>query len=232
MDWRLTDSCSGSPKPGAAMRGLASRGFVSLSRTRPPSSSGINDDPMALRILQREFKRAGGENHYFFCGRDIVAYKAVQPPDRERPGKPSTSRKRVSVGVSRSTPASPSPTTRARPRSTSVTNEAHRRGSRAAENGVVIFKLLRNAGRRPRPRQGLHRRAQSGRDVVRRLRGPRALRRGRPVRLFTFVQKSRRSAHQHGKHHAWPERVWGMINKQCRDPRLKPWRTCLMAPPS
>ncbi len=41
---------------------------------------GINDDPDALRILQREFKRAGGENHYFFLRCDIIAYKAFNVP--------------------------------------------------------------------------------------------------------------------------------------------------------
>jgi hypothetical protein len=58
-----------------------------------------------------------------------------------------------------------------------VTNEPIP-GLKGAENGVVIFKLLRNAARRAGPRQGLHRGTQPRRDLVRRLRGPRALRRG------------------------------------------------------
>ena len=56
-----------------------SRGWLTVEN-QAPIIRGINDDPDALRILQREFKRAGGENHYFFCGRDIVAYKAFNVP--------------------------------------------------------------------------------------------------------------------------------------------------------
>ena len=67
------------PATGAAMRRLATRGWLSVEN-QSPIIKGINDDPDALRILQREFKRAGGENHYFFCGRDIVAYRSFNVP--------------------------------------------------------------------------------------------------------------------------------------------------------
>ena len=33
----------------------------------------LND---ALRIMQRALKRVGAENHYFFCGRDIIGHKS------------------------------------------------------------------------------------------------------------------------------------------------------------
>ncbi|MEM8758526.1 MAG: hypothetical protein AAGF47_12190, partial [Planctomycetota bacterium] len=67
------------PATGEAMRGLAKRGWLTI-QNQAPIIRGINDDADALRLLQREFKRAGGENHYFFCGRDIVAYKAFNIP--------------------------------------------------------------------------------------------------------------------------------------------------------
>ena len=67
------------PETGKAMRGLVSRGWLTVEN-QSPIIKDINDDPDALRILQREFKRAGGENHYFFCGRDIVAYNAFNVP--------------------------------------------------------------------------------------------------------------------------------------------------------
>ncbi|MEY2500286.1 MAG: lysine 2,3-aminomutase, partial [Verrucomicrobiota bacterium] len=67
------------PATGEGMRGLASRGWLTV-QNQAPIMRGINDDPDALRILQREFKRAGGENHYFFCGRDIIAYKQFNVP--------------------------------------------------------------------------------------------------------------------------------------------------------
>jgi lysine 2,3-aminomutase len=72
------------PATAKAMRDLVSRGWMTVEN-QTPIIKGINDDPDALRILQREFKRAGGENHYFFCGRDIVAYKRSTCRSR-RPG--------------------------------------------------------------------------------------------------------------------------------------------------
>ena len=102
------------PDTGEAMRNLVSRGWLTVEN-QSPIIRGINDDPDALRVLQREFKRAGGENHYFFCGRDIVAYRALTSRS-SGPGRSSTSRRRA-CRASRSTRACRSPTTRARPRS-------------------------------------------------------------------------------------------------------------------
>ena len=42
------------------MRGLTSRGWLSVEN-QAPIIKGINDDPDAIRTLQRGFKRAGGE---------------------------------------------------------------------------------------------------------------------------------------------------------------------------
>jgi lysine 2,3-aminomutase len=133
------------PATGEAMRGLVSRGWLTVEN-QAPIIKGINDDPDALRILQREFKRAGGENHYFFCGRDIVAYKAFNIPIETAWNILNTSQK--GCPASSVTPNCPSRTTRARPRSArSPTSRSP--GLRGSENGVVIFKILRNAGSSP-----------------------------------------------------------------------------------
>ncbi len=62
-----------------AMEGLTELGWVSVEN-QSPIIKGINDDPDALRIMQRALKRVGAENHYFFCGRDIVAHEAFNVP--------------------------------------------------------------------------------------------------------------------------------------------------------
>jgi lysine 2,3-aminomutase len=98
-----------------AMRELCKRGWMTVEN-QAPIIKDVNDDPDALRILQREFKRVGVENHYFFCGRDIVAYRAFNVPietawhDAQRVPEGALRRRER-------TRASRSRTTRARPRS-------------------------------------------------------------------------------------------------------------------
>lgn len=65
-----------------AVQGLASRHWVNIDN-QSPIIRGINNDPDALRILQRELKRNRVENHYFFCGRDIVGHRAFNVPIEE-----------------------------------------------------------------------------------------------------------------------------------------------------
>lgn len=133
------------PATGAAMRGLAGRGWVTVNN-QAPIIKGINDDPDALRILQREFKRAGGENHYFFCGRDIVAYRAFNVPIERAWQILNDSQKGLS-GVE--THARLSITHyKGKTEVNAVTNKPIP-GLAGAENGVVIFKLLRNAAGAP-----------------------------------------------------------------------------------
>ena len=124
-----------------AMEGLTSRGWVSVEN-QSPIIKGINDNADALRIMQRAMKRVGAENHYFFCGRDIVAYEAFNIPIETAWQILNESQKGLS-GVE----------TRARLSIThykgktevaAVTNEPIP-GVRGSENGVVIFKILRNA---------------------------------------------------------------------------------------
>ncbi|MFG0284254.1 MAG: hypothetical protein ACF8R7_07505 [Phycisphaerales bacterium JB039] len=131
------------PDTGRAMRDLVSRGWLTVEN-QAPIIKGINDDPNALRILQREFKRAGGENHYFFCGRDIVAYRAFNIPIERAWNILNESQKGLS-GIE--THARLSITHyKGKTEVNAVTNQPIP-GLAGSENGVVIFKILRNAGR-------------------------------------------------------------------------------------
>ena len=130
------------PATGEAMRGLAGRGWLTV-QNQAPIIKGINDDPDALRILQREFKRAGGENHYFFCGRDIVAYKAFNIP-MERAWQILNESQMGLSGVEKHARLSITHY-KGKTEVASVTNEPIP-GLKGSENGVVIFKLLRNSG--------------------------------------------------------------------------------------
>ena len=70
------------PSTQRAVEAVVSRGWISVEN-QSPIIRGVNDDPDALRILQRTLKRVGVENHYFFGGRDIVAYRAFNVPVEE-----------------------------------------------------------------------------------------------------------------------------------------------------
>ena len=133
------------PATGEAMRGFAKRGWITVEN-QAPIIRGINDDPDALRILQREFKRAGGENHYFFCGRDIVAYKAFNIPIEKAWQILNESQKGLS-GIEKHARLSITHY-KGKTEVAAVTNEPIP-GLKGSENGVVIFKILRNAGRAP-----------------------------------------------------------------------------------
>ncbi len=133
------------PDTGEAMRQLAGRGWLTVEN-QAPIIKGINDDADALRILQREFKRAGGENHYFFCGRDIVAYKAFNIPIEQAWQILNDSQKGLS-GIEKHARLSITHY-KGKTEVAAVTNEAIP-GLKGSENGVVIFKLLRNAGAAP-----------------------------------------------------------------------------------
>ena len=62
-----------------AMDAVVSRGWINVEN-QAPIIKGINDDADALRVMQRALYRVGVGNHYFFCGRDIVAYRAFNVP--------------------------------------------------------------------------------------------------------------------------------------------------------
>ena len=130
------------PATGAAMRRLAMRGWLSVEN-QSPIIKGINDDPDALRILQREFKRAGGENHYFFCGRDIVAYRSFNVPIERAWQILNESQKGLS-GIENHARLSIT-NYKGKTEVNAVTTKPIA-GVPGSENGVVIFKILRNAG--------------------------------------------------------------------------------------
>ena len=129
------------PATGKAMRGLVSRGWLTVEN-QSPIIKGVNDDSMALRTLQREFKRMGGENHYFFCGRDIVAYKAFNIPIESAWQTLNESQKGLS-GIENHARLSITHY-KGKTEVCAVTNDPIP-GLPGSENGVVIFKLLRNA---------------------------------------------------------------------------------------
>ena len=133
------------PNTGRAMRNLVSRGWLTVEN-QSPIIRDINDDPDALRIMQRELKRAGAENHYFFCGRDIIAYKQFNVPIESAWQCLNESQKGLS-GVENHARLSITHY-KGKTEVNAVTNEPIP-GLPGSENGVVIFKILRNAGSAP-----------------------------------------------------------------------------------
>ncbi len=133
------------PNTKRAMEGVVARGWISVENQSPIIKS-INDDSAALRIMQRALKRVGVENHYFFCGRDIIAHKAFNVPIETAWQTLNESQKGLS-GVE--THARLSITHyKGKTEVSAVTNEPIP-GIAGTENGVVIFKILRNAGSAP-----------------------------------------------------------------------------------
>ena len=145
-----------------AMEGVVSRGWLNVEN-QAPIIKGINDDAGALRLMQRDLYRCGINNHYFFCGRDIVAYRAFNVPIETAWNILNESQKGLS-GVE--THARLSITHyKGKTEVAAVTNEPLA-GVPGGEKGVLIFKILRNALDAPRPRQGLHRWSQPESDLV------------------------------------------------------------------
>ena len=124
-----------------AMDALVSRGWINIEN-QAPIIKGINDDPDALRVMQRALYRVGVGNHYFFCGRDIVAYQAFNVPIETAWNILNESQRGLS-GVE--THARLSITHyKGKTEVSAVTSEPIP-GVPGTENGVLIFKILRNA---------------------------------------------------------------------------------------
>ena len=130
------------PRTRRAVDAVVSRGWICIEN-QSPIIRGVNDDPDALRILQRTLKAARIENHYFFGGRNIVAYKAFNVPI-ETAWRILNESQRGLSGVE------------AHARLTCVhfkgktevaaVTEEPIAGLPGAENGVVVFKVLRSPG--------------------------------------------------------------------------------------
>ncbi len=125
----------------AAVRQFRSRPWVNIDN-QAPIIKGINNDPDALRIMQRELKRNGVENHYFFCGRDIVGHKAFNVPIEEAWNVLNESQKGLS-GLE--THARLSITHYKGKTEVAAVTKTPMAGVPGGENGVVILKLLRSA---------------------------------------------------------------------------------------
>ncbi len=124
-----------------AVKTLASRSWINIEN-QSPIIKGINNDADALRIMQRELKRNGIENHYFFCGRDIVGHKAFNVPIEEAWTVLNESQKGLS-GVEAHARLSITHY-KGKTEVAAVTNKPMP-GVSGGENGVVILKLLRSA---------------------------------------------------------------------------------------
>ena len=129
------------PATKRAMEAVVARGWISVEN-QAPIIKGVNDDAAALRIMQRSLKRVGIENHYFFCGRDIVAYRAFNVPIETAWHLLNGSQKGLS-GVENHARLSITHY-KGKTEVAAVTNEPIP-GVPGTENGVVIFKILRNA---------------------------------------------------------------------------------------
>lgn len=128
-----------------AVQRLRRRSWINIDN-QAPIIKGINNDPDALRIMQRELKRNGVENHYFFCGRDIVGHKAFNVPIEEAWAILNESQKGLS-GVEAHARLSITHY-KGKTEVAAVTNEPVP-GLPGAESGVLIFKLLRSAADAP-----------------------------------------------------------------------------------
>lgn len=128
-----------------AVDAVVSRGWISVEN-QSPIIKGVNDNAEALRIMQRTLKRVGIENHYFFCGRDIIAHKAFNVPIETAWQTLNDSQKGLS-GVEAHARLSITHY-KGKTEVAAVTDEPIP-GLTGSENGVVIFKILRNAADAP-----------------------------------------------------------------------------------
>ena len=125
-----------------AVDAVVSRGWISVEN-QSPIIRGVNDDADALRLLQRILKAAGIENHYFFGGRNIVAYKAFNVPIETAWRILNESQRGLSGVEAHARLACVH--FKGKTEVAAVTDEPIP-GMPGAENGVVVFKVLRSPG--------------------------------------------------------------------------------------
>tara|TARA_R110000782_G_scaffold25335_1_gene65878 strand:- start:1278 stop:2714 length:1437 start_codon:yes stop_codon:yes gene_type:complete len=133
------------PNTKRSIKELGKREWISIDN-QAPIIKGINGDPDALRIMQRELRRNRVENHYFFCGRDIIGHKAFNLPIEEVWRILNESQKGLS-GVESHARLSITHY-RGKTEVAAVTNEPLA-GIPGTENGFVVLKLLRGAADAP-----------------------------------------------------------------------------------
>lgn len=129
----------------SAVKQLGQREWLTVDN-QAPIIKGINNDPDALRIMQRELKRNKVENHYFFCGRDIIGHKAFNVPIEEAWRILNESQKGLS-GVE--THARLSITHYKGKTEVAAVSNKPAPGIPGGENGIVVLKLLRGAADAP-----------------------------------------------------------------------------------
>src|SRR5262249_54915239 len=123
-----------------AIQEFGKRSWITVDN-QAPIIRGINNDPDALRIMQRELRRNKVENHYFFCGRDIVGHRAFNVPIEEAWRILNESQKGLS-GVEGHARLSITHY-KGKTEVVAVTNAPL--AVPGGELGVIIFKLLRSA---------------------------------------------------------------------------------------
>lgn len=129
------------PETKRSIKQLGRREWISIDN-QAPIIRGINGDSDALRIMQRELRRNRVENHYFFCGRDIIGHKAFNLPIEEVWRILNESQKGLS-GVESHARLSITHY-KGKTEVAAVTNESLA-GIPGTENGFVVLKLLRGA---------------------------------------------------------------------------------------
>jgi hypothetical protein len=127
------------------MQRLGAREWLTIDN-QAPIIKGINDDADALRTMQRELRRNRVENHYFFCGRDIVGHKAFNVPIERAWQILNESQKGLS-GVEAHARLSITHY-KGKTEVAAVTNESLA-GIPGTENGFVVLKLLRSSADAP-----------------------------------------------------------------------------------
>ena len=128
-----------------AISRFGNRNWITVDN-QAPILNGINDDPDALRIMQRELRRNKVENHYFFCGRDIIGHRAFNVPIEEAWRVLNESQKGLS-GVEAHARLSITHY-KGKTEVVAVTNDPYP-GVKGGEKGVIIMKLLRGAADAP-----------------------------------------------------------------------------------
>lgn len=133
------------PDTKRAVAELGKRNWLTVDN-QAPIIAGINNDADALRIMQREMKQNKVENHYFFCGRDIIGHRSFNVPIEEAWHVLNESQKGLS-GVE--THARLSITHyKGKTEVVAVTHDPLP-GVAGAENGFVIMKLHRSIADAP-----------------------------------------------------------------------------------